>query len=369
MTAGTSRIGLGVPSPSRTNGAPIRYGLVDDLRGLAALAVVLSHTTWLLPEPWPALEIARLGVEVFFVISGFVMAYTLERQQVTGRFAFGFMVRRSIRLDPPYWCIIAVELIVVAVFWSAPRPSLRDLAINMIYLQDLANVPSIVFVAWTLCIELQFYLVFALALVLVRRLPFDRWMSRVVVFLPLFAVSLLLGVTEWWVPGIWRLNVTGLFLDVWYLFFLGVIVKWVVIDRAHWALGVAGPALVLVTGVGSGAEFFPYEDLSSFFGALVALGLMAAGATALFRHGLGLGVVDYLSRISYSLYLTHVTIGTNLIYFVQERTGPAATPMWLAAIAAIGLSIVAAHLLYVCVERPSVDLAKRAKSWPILQQR
>jgi hypothetical protein len=69
------------------NGTHIRYHFIDELRGIAALGVTLSHLVWLLPYPLPLLEYGMHGVEVFFVISGFVIAYSLRDRQITGRFA------------------------------------------------------------------------------------------------------------------------------------------------------------------------------------------------------------------------------------------------------------------------------------------
>src|ERR1700683_264814 len=57
-----------------------------------------------------ALEHADLGVEVFFVLSGFVIAHTLFDKTITPRFAGNFVIRRSLRLDPPYWAVLAATV-------------------------------------------------------------------------------------------------------------------------------------------------------------------------------------------------------------------------------------------------------------------
>jgi len=80
-----------IPKPTR---------LCRRLRGVAALAVVLCH----LRGPLGAVtEYGWLGVQVFFVLSGFVMSQTLARYTVTPRFVGNFILRRSVRLDPVYW--------------------------------------------------------------------------------------------------------------------------------------------------------------------------------------------------------------------------------------------------------------------------
>src|SRR5438093_125008 len=102
-----------------------RFVFVDALRGVAALLVAWHHITlWgpleshsnrLLPDF--ALTIARngqYGVQMFFVISGFVIAYSIRGARVTTGVLGSFALRRSLRLDPPYWtaivCVLALHV-------------------------------------------------------------------------------------------------------------------------------------------------------------------------------------------------------------------------------------------------------------------
>src|SRR5262245_16766245 len=97
---------------STTAAAP-RFLYIDALRGIAALLVVWSHIdmgnhTRELLDRMPAVprwivEHGFVGVAIFFVLSGFVIAHSVERNEVTWRYLGRFMLRRSIRLDPPYW--------------------------------------------------------------------------------------------------------------------------------------------------------------------------------------------------------------------------------------------------------------------------
>src|SRR4051812_24749623 len=101
-----------------------RFEFVDALRGLAALAVVLPHAAGLFSYPhrsWLSdvfLQLAdygRASVEVFFVVSGFAIAYSL-RNAVTDGFSLGrFLLRRAVRLDPPYWVGLLLSGLVVAI--------------------------------------------------------------------------------------------------------------------------------------------------------------------------------------------------------------------------------------------------------------
>src|SRR5262245_38837846 len=92
---------------------------LDFMRGLASLAVCWFHLTrfhYSTPDPRAFALVRRtgeygwLGVEVFFVISGFVIPYSLYRARYRLRDFFSYLARRIVRLDPPYLAAIAVIL-------------------------------------------------------------------------------------------------------------------------------------------------------------------------------------------------------------------------------------------------------------------
>lgn len=343
----------------------MRFRFVDDLRGVAATGVALSHLVWLLPSWLHVFELGRLGVEVFFVISGFVMAYSLRDADISGSFIGRFALRRSIRLDPPYWAVIVLELVVL-MLWIEPLPPLRDILLNAVYLHEITSSYPIVIVAWTLCLELQFYLVLVLLLglrqALRRRLGVDRVATDLLAFGPLAVASLLVGLSPLFEVYV---DVTigppwALFLPYWYLFFSGVLLAWVLIDGrpTWWVLGYQG---IVVAAMVSYPErgLLPEEDLSALAGVVVVTLFLAVGRTEVLQRGFGVPLISYLGRISYSLYLVHFVIGVNLILVVERRYGSGALPMFVAFGLALGASLVAAHLLHRFVEAPSVELARR----------
>jgi peptidoglycan/LPS O-acetylase OafA/YrhL len=97
--------------PTATSPIGGRFKFVDALRGIAAVSVVLFHlkegkhipNLYALMPKWlqTLFDHGVLGVSIFFVLSGFVIAHSLYKQHVTLRLAGRFMLRRSIRLDPP----------------------------------------------------------------------------------------------------------------------------------------------------------------------------------------------------------------------------------------------------------------------------
>ena len=179
---GNVRPARGVVDSPRT---PQRFAFVDALRGISALWIVIFHAfssqyldglELMLPE-WSrgVIHIGYVGVTVFFVLSGFVIAHSFDRRRVDAPSIGWFMIRRSVRLDPPYWASIAITLAVA----RRALPSAAALLAHMFYLQDLLRMKPVSPIYWTLCLEIQFYLVFALLLGVAYRLGFRRHRSSI----------------------------------------------------------------------------------------------------------------------------------------------------------------------------------------------
>ena len=254
------------PGPSPTEP---RYVFVDGLRGLAALAVVGHHLLEctvmgpalgrILPGPLQFLcERGLYGVQVFFVISGFVIAHSLRRTEPTARAIGNFIVRRQLRLDLPYWAALAVVLAGTALEAHLPGltprtlPTVGNVLANMGYLQNLLGATQVLGVAWTLCLEVQFYLVFIAILACGRGAVGAVTVGPV----PLLVVALVGGL------GLVSLGdraagvvAVGWFLPFWFYFAAGVLCYWHFRGRLHAAVfwGFVG-AFALAAGVRPGSS-------------------------------------------------------------------------------------------------------------------
>jgi peptidoglycan/LPS O-acetylase OafA/YrhL len=176
-------------------GAPPRVEAIDGLRGIAALSVAWFHLYGQnggppLAEAMPAaLNVAsvwgRFGVQLFFGISGFVVAYTLLNDRSIGRArdVGTYFIRRSVRLDPTYWLALAAYVIGVPLIiklggpadvFPSQRLDVSDIVANVLYFLPL-NTLLYVPVAWSLVVEIQFYLFFALLVVALNRLEKRGW--------------------------------------------------------------------------------------------------------------------------------------------------------------------------------------------------
>jgi peptidoglycan/LPS O-acetylase OafA/YrhL len=170
-----------------TAGARGRFVELDGLRGVAILLVILAH----FPLPIPggggftgAMQTGALGVNIFFVLSGFIITHLLLQEEATnGRISLkGFYFRRALRILPPLFLYLgALAMLngarIVVIPWS-------DFAAGLFFVRNYAGVSLETGHLWTLAIEEQFYLVAPLLLVLVRHTK-----ARIIGCALLFALS------------------------------------------------------------------------------------------------------------------------------------------------------------------------------------
>ncbi|MET8402641.1 acyltransferase [Streptomyces sp900116325] len=151
-----------------------RLYVIDGIRLVAALMVALHHYVgtsrvdrpgnafWgrpvseIMPTVFRFASFGWIGVEIFFVISGFVICMSCW-----GRTPKDFFVSRVIRLYPAYWVAVALTVVVLVALpgvWG--RPQGRDILLNLTMLQSGSGVANVDAVYWTLWSELRFYLLF-----------------------------------------------------------------------------------------------------------------------------------------------------------------------------------------------------------------
>jgi exopolysaccharide production protein ExoZ len=152
---------------------------VQALRAVAAASVVMHHDLAVLIRKAgyaPTFSVVgAAGVDLFFIISGFVMIYTHFDVFNTPGAGASFARRRVVRVAPLYWIVTTatvVLLIVIPNVFSSVKLVWANVVFSYFFL--LSQLPSgdintVVIVGWTLCFEAYFYLVFALLLHLPRR--------------------------------------------------------------------------------------------------------------------------------------------------------------------------------------------------------
>lgn len=318
-----------------TGRAPaVRLDSVQVLRAVAAVSVVLFHIGWT--------GIASFGVELFFVLSGFIIAYAA---------AFDprhFLAKRLARIVPLYWGatfgIAAIGLIAPGLLGGTQvtlANLLRSLAFIPYQRADGQGFP-LLYLGWTLNYELAFYLVFAFCLAVSR-----RWAPALAAAL-LFGLASLHSVVAPW----------GFAADFWTRpillnFVIGLAAFGLWTRRAAWldrvppgaAILVAAAAFgLLLTGAMNGAA--PLLPAKAALGGLLLLALVR-----LDRQLHWPAPVLLIGDASYSLYLLHPYVLQTIGRFVHPL---AAAPAGVAAsLFALALALACAVVSYRVVERPA----------------
>jgi peptidoglycan/LPS O-acetylase OafA/YrhL len=343
------------PERTRSGDAPGRYLFIDGLRGIAALAVALLHTVSpaahdISPSLGAVLERGRLGVEMFFVISGLVIALNISRSAVTLRSAGQFLGRRVIRLDPPYWASMIVAIAVAKaasiVLPGHPFVPIRPPAIfaHLAYLQYILGIPSISDVYWTLCFEIQFYLILTVLIALTQRLEGTvGGRARYFVFFPTLVLSALFATNLIATPR-------GACFGYWYAFLVGV--------AASWVLNGQGRGFLYFTALAAVGISAATKTLDGVVTAATGMLVTLAYDAGALKRWLSGPVFQFLGKISYSLYLIHWTIGGHLTNIINRLVPGGPYLRFVNALVGLGMAIVAAEVMWRLVERPSILLSR-----------
>jgi peptidoglycan/LPS O-acetylase OafA/YrhL len=385
-----------------SNSAARRFAFLDALRGLGALAIACYHIHLYRPLEIPAdhflssaiqvvVRHGWISVRVFWVIAGFVAAYSL-RETAMGPRSFGnFTLRRVLRLGIPYWTAIlavaAVDVLSKPLLFRPDQPLIDDpmtwarLAANLGFLQDVLHLENISAGTWFVCVDLQFGLLFALMLWMVQLLSRGLYGSsgRGKTNAPV----LLLAFVPLGLAAMFVLNFDSEAYDAWAIYYFHMPLLGAM---AYWALEGRIPRVafwVYAAAMGVGVAMRWHDAISAWLEALrqspdaalryrKALELTVALITGVVIYLVGrrghLGdwltwrPLQYLGRVSYSLYLTHYLTSWIIVSLGYYWTGndAKAAVCWMTA--SVLASVVVAGVVYRYVEAPSLRLAARLRS-------
>ncbi|MGD0156077.1 MAG: acyltransferase [Terracidiphilus sp.] len=306
---------------------------LDGLRGLAILAVVLYHCHPRLQGTW--LYYASLwgwaGVSVFFVLSGFLITCILLGARDKPHYYHNFHARRALRVWPVYL------LVLVVVYLNAPwfiGPGVWDAIKTAPWLayifcvQNLFHLalPSAIAPTWALAIEEQYYFAWA-PLVKVLRRP---WMLASVLVAAIVASPMLRHANlHWMTPTNTLIHLNGIALGS--LLAIGFYTlklsrrAWLVIGLVCFVSGIAAAATIA-----GGTAFLDSALATGFAGAMVAA-IASTGARNPISAVLRRGPLPFYGRISYGLYMTHISIFIFFGWF-DARMDPYGIPGNLAVV-------------------------------------
>jgi exopolysaccharide production protein ExoZ len=337
------------------------YRLIQALRAIAALLVVLLHCDEMLglrigPSALGASwHNGAAGVDIFFVISGFIMTVS-SRHLVDDLLGWlTFLKNRIVRIVPLYWLLTTLKLFAVL---GASGLALRSqLDVNFVtssyaflpVIDSAGHFRPLLPVGWTLTFEFLFYFVFAIAIA--------RAINPIRVVLPVLGSVALIALfrTDSWPT--WTVLFDPIVLE----FVLGVLIAKMTLSGVRLT-----PAFSLFLLFAGFSLLFSLEPATDNFRVLV-WGLPAAMivvASVSLERDLGPSVPRWLSILgnaSYSLYLSHgfflATLGASLVYLhLSGRTVELATTL----VGVIGSSLVGVAL-YRVVEKPMLAAFKRGR--------
>jgi peptidoglycan/LPS O-acetylase OafA/YrhL len=377
------------------------FATLDGLRALSILWVMAFHCVFFITYTNLDLAIALRsapllawtkygfrGVDIFFVISGFIISHILMREhKATGRLDLkNFYLRRAVRLFPAYYVSLALYGLIDPL-------TVKNVWANLLYVNNFLPIEQqFMGWAWSLAIEEQFYIVFPLALLLLMKLG-DRARVPVLAAATLAAAGgfvLLLRASACPSPPAFQELAPGPFLcyfdtlydkfytrcgallmgvTVAYLYNYTPVVAWLDARAAvrRVLCGVACLLLLPATGFieTSSGVFSSFFAINYFY--LFALGiaylllftLTGSGQQSLVTRLLSARIWFPLAQLSYSAYLVHPTVLIAAYLFVLK---PMAVSPPVALVAGLGLAALCfgvAAVIYLLVERPAMNARAR----------
>lgn len=344
-----------------------RLSLVQALRAIAALLVVVSHAQHEAQEIWRSAGIVfddkvipgDAGVDIFFILSGFIMVYVATALYRVPGAPARFMLRRIARVTPLYW-VCTTLMVGIVVF----APALIDhsdadpfhVLASYFYIPfarpDDGLVRPVFALGWTLTYEMMFYTLFAASLALPRRWGLTAVIAGIVA---LVAAGRLLSfeavaLAYWTHPIILE-------------FAIGVILGWlylfgVRLSSAAFIPGVVAGVTLLALAPRLAHDMDPLRVVYFGLPGTIIVGTcVLAGSEAVSKY-----VPRWLSAMgdsSYSLYLFHpFALGLFRQAWVRTDLSEIAGPWLFVALAAL-FCVAVGHLTYLMIEQPLTDPARR----------
>lgn len=373
---------------------------IQFLRFIAAMLVVLYHSAGHLPANDSVFQafftwgesIGFAGVDIFFVISGFIMAHTSSSQSGIHD-SFDFARRRLARIFSGYWPFFILAVVIFAYFRAEHFAEAKLLKSFFLWPQPLNHV--LLEITWTLSFELYFYLLFSVLIIFTN--PRNRHVITLITFVALLAFNLYRHfVAQSFNPdNIYYLTFWSQFLSSPFLleFFGGALVAWWMTKRPqgpalNWFL--AGTVLFLVGGwvnesVYSGLIEQGFHVVPRVFVYGLPACMILAGLVRMEKQGdqpaldgkkaLRMQAPARFSAItggaSYAIYLSHILIltvvwNTGFNEFIASWSGNMIIAAYVLLMAAIlGYSV----LHYTLLEKPLHQLFKRWIGLPTAPRR
>ncbi|MBL0129677.1 MAG: acyltransferase [Flavobacteriales bacterium] len=348
---------------------PRIFGL-DVMRATAILLVLFWHSLDLILDLAPTFPVPFYldGVDVFFVLSGYLIGGILlklwQRNDLSWRTrAILFWSRRFIRTLPNYYLFLLINVVLVARGWRSGMLNHNVLAYTVFLQNAWKPLDLFYWESWSLVIEEWFYVLFP-ALLLVFALALRSTGRRVFLVTACVFVVVPLVVRFQLLPDMSSLYDSEMFVRKLAITRLDTIVFGVLAAMAHarfpevwqrfrWLSFVVGAIGVVLVPLAYGPQHFAYSSTWFYTLNAVAMALLLP-LLASWRQGpSGGGVVTFISRISYSLYLVHLPLRSILERWYEPSPLSMA---WVQLVVYWSLCMIVSWSVYRYFEKPVMDL-------------
>ncbi len=325
-----------------------RVNEIDLLRFIAALSVVIYHYTFrgyaadnlsIMPYPLlaPYTKYGHFGVELFFIISGFVILMTAANGSLQA-----FIISRLVRLYPAFWACCTITFIVIATI-GAPRftASIKEYLINLTMLSEFVDTPSIDGAYWSLFVEIRFYVFVGIILALGRIHQAEffilLWLFvsvAIVVFdINKFRYLLIIQYSSYFIAGatfylIWSRGLTTTRI-------LTILVAWE-LALLQTVKGITRFEQTYNTNINC---YITSSIISSFFLIMLLISLRRSGFWGRKRWQLA-------GALTYPVYLLHQNIGYMIFNLAYPSTDPHLL-LW----GTVLLVMIMAYLVHILIEK------------------
>ena len=329
---------------------------VQYMRAIAALLVLIGHSAWkgeqYSSNPLEWFHVGGVGVDLFFIISGFIMCYTTYRKEID----FGrFMKARLTRIFPLYWVLTTVALFVFILFPGKVNSSGGTTSIIHSYTLFPTEAKYLINNGWTLSYELLFYLIFGLGLIFSGRL---KIVVPGIIILSLVAVGQLLGSPQY----ILTFLTSPLLIEFVFGISVFLVLRKIKLN-AGFAIGFIAISILLLISVNmsGGAQLgakirvvdYGMPALLFFVGMLSLEPFFKKNdATLISKVFYGIG------NSSYSLYLLHPFV-LSFSAIALQKIGVNKMGYPFVTLLVIS-SVLAGHLCYLLLEKPLLLMFKKA---------
>src|SRR5215467_6870233 len=289
----------------------------DGIRAISILAVFVAHSEFVRALPHAGvLEYGRVGVDLFFVLSGFLITGILLDSKSRANYFRNFYARRALRIWPLYYLLLALIFLALPAF----NPSMRN-ATHLTwlyfgaYVQNLFThlpIPFGLQPTWSLAIEEQFYISWPVLVALLRKRDLVILLSCLIgISLSLRIIGYEHGASLKFIHNftLCRLDAVsfGSLSAIWLRSRFCTVELWRRTGRRLVVIGVLGTVVARAT-FGSESTVFSYTFIAAGFTGFLCVALASDPRQSFLGRVLSLDFLRYIGKISYGLYLLHMPI-------------------------------------------------------------